>query len=215
MSTVKVFCISISLALIALATGVDGSDSMAKTIEKDAGRTEKATFAGGCFWCMEEPFDKLPGVVSVTVGYTGGPVKNPTYKQVSAGGTGHAEAVQIVYDPSKLEYGKLLDIFWHNIDPTVTNRQFCDTGSQYRTGIFYHGEEQRVLAQQSKETLEKTKPFRESIVTEITRAQEFYPAEEYHQHYYKKNPIRYKFYRNGCGRDRRLRELWGEAAGGH
>ncbi len=208
MSTVKVFCISMSLALLAVATGVDGSDSMAKTMEK-------ATFAGGCFWCMEEPFDKLPGVVSVTVGYTGGPVKNPTYKQVSAGGTGHTEAVQIVYDPSKLEYGKLLDIFWHNIDPTVTNRQFCDTGSQYRTGIFYHGEKQRELAQKSKETLEKTKPFRESIVTEITRAQEFYPAEEYHQHYYKKNPIRYKFYRNGCGRDRRLRELWGEAAGGH
>jgi peptide-methionine (S)-S-oxide reductase len=184
-----------SLALIGAVTVMAGSDSMSKTMEKGAGRTEKA--------------------ISVTVGYIGGTVKNPTYKQVSAGRTGHTEAVQIVYDPSKFEYEKLLDIFWHNVDPTVINRQFCDTGSQYRTGVFYHSEEQRMLARKSKETLEKTKPFRGSIVTEITRAQEFYPAEEYHQHYYKKNPIRYKYYRNGCGRDRRLRELWGEAAGGH
>ena len=174
---------------------------------------ETATFAGGCFWCMESPFDKLPGVVAVTVGYTGGAVKNPTYEQVSAGGTGHAEAVQIVYNPSEIGYEKLLDVFWHNTDPTVKDRQFCDVGSQYRPGIFYHGEEQRLLALRSKEALEKTKPFKEPILTEVTAAGEFYPAEEYHQHYYRKNPIRYKYYRSGCGRDRRLKELWGDAAG--
>jgi peptide-methionine (S)-S-oxide reductase len=175
--------------------------------------TEKATFAGGCFWCMEAPFDKLPGVVSVTPGYSGGQIKNPTYEQVSAGGTGHAEAVQIVFDPSKTSYGKLLDIYWHNIDPTVTDRQFCDVGTQYRSAIFYHSEDQRRTALQSKAALEKSKPFKGSVLTEITPAGEFYAAEEYHQHYYKKNPLRYKYYRSGCGRDRRLKELWGSAAG--
>ena len=175
--------------------------------------TEKATFAGGCFWCMEAPFDKLPGVVSVTPGYSGGQQKSPTYEQVSAGGTGHAESVQIVFDPSKTSYGKLLDVYWRNIDPTVTDRQFCDVGGQYRSAIFYHGEEQHRAALQSKAALEKNKPFKGPVVTEITAAGEFYPAEEYHQHYYKKNPLRYKFYRNGCGRDRRLKELWGSAAG--
>jgi len=172
-----------------------------------------ATLAGGCFWCMEAPFDKLPGVVSVMPGYIGGHVKNPTYEQVSAGGTGHAEAVQIVYDPARIGYDKLLEIFWRNIDPTVRNRQFCDIGSQYRTGIFYHGEEQRLLAVKSKEALEKTKPFRGPIVTEITAAGEFYPAEEYHRQYYKKNPLRYNYYRSACGRDNRLKELWGDKAG--
>ncbi|MBK5095700.1 MAG: peptide-methionine (S)-S-oxide reductase MsrA [Deltaproteobacteria bacterium] len=162
---------------------------------------------------MEAPFDKLPGVASVTAGYTGGKVKDPTYQQVSAGKTGHTEAVQIVYDPSKIGYERLLDIFWHNIDPTVTDRQFCDIGSQYRSGIFTHSEEQAHLARKSNEALSKTKPFKEPIVTEITPASEFYPAEEYHQHYYKKNPIRYSYYRTGCGRDRRLKALWGEAAG--
>jgi peptide-methionine (S)-S-oxide reductase len=174
--------------------------------------TEKATFAGGCFWCMEAPFDKLPGVLSVTAGYSGGQVKNPTYEQVSAGGTGHAEAVQIVFDPSKTGYGKLLDIYWRNIDPTVKDRQFCDVGSQYRSAIFYHSEEQRRFALKSKTTLEKNKPFKGPVVTEITPAGEFYQAEEYHQHYYKKNPLRYAYYRSGCGRDRRLKELWGNAA---
>jgi peptide-methionine (S)-S-oxide reductase len=178
-----------------------------------AASTEKATFAGGCFWCMEAPFDKLPGVVSVTPGYTGSTVKNPSYQQVSAGGTGHAEAVQIVFDPSKTSYSRLLDIFWHNIDPTVKDRQFCDIGNQYRSGIFYHGEEQRRLAEQSKSALEKNKPFKGPVVTEITPAGEFYPAEEYHQHYYKKNPLRYSYYRTSCGRDRRLKELWGSDAG--
>jgi peptide-methionine (S)-S-oxide reductase len=176
-------------------------------------RTAKATFAGGCFWCMEHPFDSLEGVISVTSGYTGGTKKNPTYQEVSAGGTGHAESVQIVYDPAKIGYGKLLEVFWHNIDPTTPNRQFCDVGSQYRPAIFYHDEEQKRLAEASKRDLEKTKPFKESVVTEIAPASEFYPAEEYHQHYYKKNPVRYKFYRYNCGRDQRLKELWGAKAG--
>ncbi|MBJ6726470.1 peptide-methionine (S)-S-oxide reductase MsrA [Geomesophilobacter sediminis] len=170
---------------------------------------EKATFAGGCFWCMEHPFDELPGVVSVTSGYTGGTRKNPTYEEVSAGGTGHAESVQVVYDPSRISYQKLLDVYWHNIDPTVKDRQFCDVGHQYRSAIFYHNEEQRRLAEQSKRALEQHKPFAGPIQTEIVPASTFYPAEEYHQHYYKKNPIRYKFYRTNCGRDRRLKELWG------
>jgi peptide-methionine (S)-S-oxide reductase len=174
---------------------------------------ERATFAGGCFWCMEAPFDKLPGVLSVTSGYTGGMVKNPTYRQVSDGGTGHAESVQVVFDPSRISYAKLLEVYWHNVDPTNPDGQFCDKGAQYRTAIFYHGEEQRRAAEQSRQALEKTRPFRERIVTEIVPAGEFWPAEEYHQHYYRKNPIRYAYYRNGCGRDRRLKELWGSAAG--
>lgn len=176
-------------------------------------KNEIATFAGGCFWCMEAPFDKLPGVISVTSGYTGGDTKNPTYEQVSAGFTGHAESVQIVFDPTKIGYARLLDVFWHNIDPTVTDRQFCDVGNQYRSAIFYHSEEQHKIALQSKAALEKNKPFRAPIVTEITAATSFYPAEDYHQHYYKKNPLRYKYYRSSCGRDRRLKELWGSAAG--
>lgn len=174
---------------------------------------QKATFAGGCFWCMEQPFDELPGVVSVTSGYTGGYKKNPTYEEVSSGGTGHTEAVQILYDPSKIGYDKLLNRFWHNIDPTVKDRQFCDVGNQYRSGIFYHDEEQRRLAMASKKSLEANKPFKEPIVTEVVAASAFYPAEEYHQNYYKKNPIRYKYYRTSCGRDKRLKELWGNAAG--
>lgn len=207
------YLLPLSLALVAATSVAAGKEPGANMKEKATHTLDKATFAGGCFWCMESPFDKLPGVVSVTVGYTGGTVKNPTYEQVSAGGTGHAEAVQIVYNPSEIGYGKLLDVFWHNTDPTVKDRQFCDVGLQYRPAIFYHGEEQRMLALKSKEELGKTKPFKEPILTEITAAGEFYPAEEYHQHYYRKNPIRYKFYRSGCGRDRRLKELWGDAAG--
>jgi len=213
MSPRKGSMIALLFSFIAATTVVAGNDSMKKTTETATGKFEKATFAGGCFWCMEAPFDKLPGVVSVTSGYTGGNMKNPTYKQVSAGGTGHAEAVQIVYDPTRIGYTKLLDVFWHNTDPTVADRQFCDVGSQYRPGIFYHSEEQRLLALKSKGSLEKSKPFKELIVTEVTKAGEFYPAEEYHQQYYKKNPIRYRYYRNGCGRDQRLKELWGDAAG--
>lgn len=179
----------------------------------NAADLERAVFAGGCFWCMEAPFDKLPGVVSVTAGYTGGHSKNPTYKEVSAGGTGHAEAVQIVYEPSKISYRALLAVFWRNIDPTVTDRQFCDVGHQYRAAIFYRGEEQHKAALQSKAALERSRPFREPVVTEVTPATEFYPAEEYHQHYYKKNPLRYRYYRNGCGRDKRLKDLWGSEIG--
>jgi peptide-methionine (S)-S-oxide reductase len=174
---------------------------------------EIATFAGGCFWCMEPPFDKLDGVISTTSGYTGGKTKNPSYQEVSAGNTGHAESVRIVYDPSKISYSRLLEVFWHNIDPTALNRQFCDSGNQYRSAIFYHNEMQKKLALESKLSLEKTKPFQGPIVTEITPASEFYPAEEYHQDYYRKNPIRYKYYRYSCGRDKRLKELWGNEAG--
>jgi peptide-methionine (S)-S-oxide reductase len=162
---------------------------------------------------MEHPFDELTGVLSVTSGYTGGTKLDPTYEEVSAGGTGHAESVQIVYDPAKIGYEKLLQVYWHNIDPTVRDRQFCDHGHQYRSAIFYHNETQRQLAMKSRNALEKNKPFREPVVTEITRATEFYPAEEYHQHYYKKNPIRYTYYRSRCGRDARLKELWGNTAG--
>ena len=171
----------------------------------------KATFAGGCFWCMEPPFDKLVGVVSTTSGYTGGNKLNPTYREVSDGGTGHAEAVQIVYDPGKISYEKLLNVFWHNIDPTVKDQQFCDHGSQYRTAIFYQGDDQKKLAEAAKVALMKSKPFKADIVTEISAASTFYPAEDYHQDYYIKNPVKYKFYRFNCGRDARLRELWGES----
>jgi len=172
-----------------------------------------ATFAGGCFWCMEPPYDKIPGVTATISGYTGGRTANPTYEQVSSGTTGHAEAVQVVYDPKKVTYEKLLEVFWVNVDPTVKDRQFCDGGTQYRTGIFYHDEAQRRAAEASKAALEKSKPFKEPIVTPIEMASAFYPAEEYHQDYYMKNPVRYNFYRTGCGRDARLKQLWGDKAG--
>jgi peptide-methionine (S)-S-oxide reductase len=171
--------------------------------------TAKATFAGGCFWCEQAAFEKVPGVISVTSGYTGGTVANPTYEQVSAGRTGHQEAVEVVYDPAKVSYQQLLDFFWRNADPTDAQGQFCDRGPEYRSQIFYHDETQRKLAEESKQALEKTKPFKEPIVTEITVAGPFYRAEEYHQEYHSKNPVRYKFYRFNCGRDRRLQQLWG------
>lgn len=170
----------------------------------------KATFAAGCFWCTEEAMDKLPGVISTTSGYMGGSKKNPTYQQVSAGTTGHAEVVQVVYDPKKVSYEQLLEQFWLNHDPTVTDRQFCDAGSQYRPSIFYHDEEQKRLAEASKAKWAKAKPFPQPILTPIVKATEFWPAEGYHQDYYKKNPIRYKFYSTGCGRYARLDELWGK-----
>jgi peptide-methionine (S)-S-oxide reductase len=159
---------------------------------------------------MEPPFDKLDGVISSTSGYIGGQKKDPTYEEVSAGVTGHTEAVEIVYDSTKVGYEKLLEVFWRNIDPTTANRQFCDVGSQYRTGIFYHDEEQKKLAEKSKRDIDESGKLSSPIVTEITEATEFYPAEDYHQDYYKKNPIRYKYYRFGCGRDDRLDELWGD-----
>jgi len=176
----------------------------------DRSETAYATFAGGCFWCMEADFQKIKGVISVTSGYTGGTVVNPTYKQVSAGGTGHTEAVRIVYDPTIISFDELLANFWNSIDPTVSDRQFCDVGSQYRSAIFYHNDAQRDASQRSRAELEESAGFSAPIVTEITAATTFYPAEAYHQDYSKKNPIRYAYYRKGCGRDRRLAELWGE-----
>jgi len=175
-----------------------------------AGRLEQATFAGGCFWCMEPPFEKLPGVVSVTAGYTGGTKKNPTYEEVSSGRTGHAEAVEVVYDPSKVAYEQLLEVFWRNIDPTQAYGQFADRGTQYRTAIFYHAEEQKRLAEASKDQLEQSGKFDKPIVTEIAPASTFYPAEEYHQDYYKKHSIHYKLYRAGSGREGFLRTVWGD-----
>jgi len=210
---ISVVLAAVVAALFTVTCALSGTTKTIQPASAQAGATARATFAGGCFWCMEHPFDELPGVISVTSGYTGGQKKNPNYREVSAGGTGHAEAVQIIYDPSKISYDKLLSVFWYNIDPTVKDRQFCDSGNQYRSAIFYHSDEQRQAAVKSKGMLEKSKPFREPVVTEITQAGEFYPAEEYHQHYYKKNPLRYQYYRSGCGRDKRLGELWGKDAG--
>ncbi len=173
--------------------------------------TAKATFAGGCFWCVEADFDKVPGVVSTTSGYTGGTVANPTYKQVTAKTTGHAEVVQIVYDPAKVSYEQLLATFWRSIDPTTKDRQFCDVGSPYRTAIFANDDAQLAAAKASLAALDKSKPFKEPIVTTIERAGAFYPAEDYHQDYYKKNQLRYQYYRSSCGRDARLAQLWGTA----
>jgi peptide-methionine (S)-S-oxide reductase len=172
-----------------------------------------ATFAGGCFWCMEGPFDHIPGVVATIVGYTGGKTADPTYPQVSSGQTGHAEAVAVVYDPKKVSYEKLLEVFWVNVDPTTSDRQFCDAGTQYRSEIFYHDEAQRRAAEASRAQVERTKKFKEPIVTKIESAGTFYPAEDYHQDFYIKNPVRYQLYRTGCGRDARLKELWGDRAG--
>lgn len=194
------------MALAAAAWLAAGASAPAQT-------TAKATFAGGCFWCVEADFDKLPGVISTTSGYIGGRVANPSYEQVAAKQTGHAEAVEIVYDPAKVSYEQLLQHFWHNIDPTTRDAQFCDHGSPYRTAIFTHGEAQWRAALASKAALEKSKPFKQPIVTEIVAAGPFYAAEAYHQDYYRKNPVRYKYYRTSCGRDERLKQLWGAKAG--
>ena len=198
----------LSVSLIMMTASVFAKD---KGHAASVPRLEKALFAGGCFWCMESAFDKLEGVKAVISGYTGGHKKNPTYEEVSSGATGHAEAIEITYDPAVISYSKLLDVFWHNIDPTVKDRQFCDVGAQYRTAIWYQNEEQRRLAEESKKALEKSHRFKGPIYTEITQAAQFYPAEEYHQKYYQKNPLRYKFYRHNCGRDQRLKELWGNS----
>jgi peptide-methionine (S)-S-oxide reductase len=201
-----------ALALLALL-GLSGKPAAQAAQAQPGRQLAKATFAGGCFWCMEPPFDKIDGVASTTSGYTGGTKKNPSYEEVSSGGTGHAESVQVLYDPSKVSYAKLLEVYWHNIDPTVANRQFCDAGEQYRTAIFYHDAEQKRLAEETRAEVQKK--LGKTVQTQIVAASAFYPAEEYHQDYYKKNPIRYKFYRTGCGRDERLQEIWGDAAGGH
>lgn len=171
-------------------------------------KTEEAIFAGGCFWCTEADFDKVPGVLETISGYIGGKEMNPTYQQVSSGGTGHTEAVKVIYDPSKVTYAQLVEYFWKTIDPTVKDQQFCDVGRQYRSGIFFLNAEQQRIASASKEALEKSGRFKQ-IYTEVTQATRFWPAEEYHQNYHQKNPIRYYYYRTGCGRDRRLAELWG------
>lgn len=173
------------------------------------GTLSKAYFAGGCFWCMEEAFEKVEGVLSATSGYMGGTVANPSYEEVSAGRTGHAESVEVVYDPAKVSYQKLLDAFWQNVDPVTPNAQFCDHGSQYRSAIFFQTDEEKRASDASRQALEQSKRFNEPIVTQIVMAAKFYPAEEYHQDYYKKNPVRYKLYKYNCGRAKRLEALWG------
>jgi peptide-methionine (S)-S-oxide reductase len=194
-----------SLATAACLLAAGASLAFAQT---PAAKTETATFAGGCFWCVESDFDKVDGVISTTSGYTGGKTANPTYREVGGGGTGHAEAVAIVYDPAKVSYEKLLNVFWRSVDPTVKDRQFCDSGNEYRTAIFYHNEEQRKLAEATKKEAEAV--LKQPIVTEIVPASSFYNAEDYHQDYYKKNPSKYTFYRWNCGRDQRLQQLWGK-----
>ncbi len=207
----KVLSTTLGLLLLSLfgASYVRSSSEEKIMLTPPVKKLALATFAGGCFWCMEPPFDKLEGVVSTTSGYGGGHVENPSYKQVSSGGTGHAEVVQILYNPDKVDYEKLLDVFWHNIDPTARDRQFCDTGSEYRSGIFYHDLEQKRMADESKRKLEAEGRFGSEIATQIEKAGKFWPAEDYHQDYYVKNPTRYKYYRYRCGRDHRLEELWG------
>ncbi len=201
------FRLGISLFTVAAAAAVSCVANRAP-----AG-TARATFAGGCFWCMEEPFERLPGVVSVVAGFAGGTEANPTYRKVSAGASGYAESVEIVYDPSRIPYARLLDVFWHNVDPLSANGQFCDRGRQYRSAIFFHDEEQRRLAEESKRRIEQQ--LGAPAVTEIAPASKFYPAEPYHQDFYKKNPGKYHEYVEGCGRHRRLQQLWGsEAASG-
>jgi peptide-methionine (S)-S-oxide reductase len=197
------------VAGLALAAAASAAAAQSMQPANDAGG-KTAIFAGGCFWCMEHPFDEIDGVVSVTSGYSGGSKQNPTYEEVSSGTTGHAEAVQVVYDPGKVSYQKLVDVFWHNIDPLTANAQFCDHGTQYRSAIFYQGDEQKRVAEASKEALTKSGRFDKPIVTQIVAASTFWPAEGYHQHYYKTNSVRYKFYRYNCGRDQRLEQLWGK-----
>jgi peptide-methionine (S)-S-oxide reductase len=196
----------LGIALMA-ATPIGTAAQTASPSMPDKPKTAIATFAGGCFWCVEADFDKVDGVISTTSGYIGGRVKNPTYHQVSAGGTGHAEAVEIVYDPSKVSYAKLVDYFWRHVDPLTKDAQFCDHGHQYRTAIFYHGDEQKQVAEASKKKV--AAELKHKVYTEIAPAGPFYKAEGYHQDYYQKNPIRYKFYRYSCGRDARVAEVWG------
>jgi peptide-methionine (S)-S-oxide reductase len=201
---------------VALSLGATAawSGSTPQRASGSAAGQATAIFAGGCFWCMEPPFDRLDGVVSTTSGYTSGTRVNPTYEEVSAGGTGHTEALKIVYDPSKISYEKLLQVFWRNHDPLTANGQFCDMGSQYRAGIYYGTEEEKRSAEASKAAIARSGRFTQPIVTEIVAATAFYPAEDYHQDYYLKNPLKYKFYSTSCGRAKRLKELWGSEAGG-
>jgi len=204
--------IAAALLMALFAAGAPGSGwAQARLAGKAA--VAKATFAGGCFWCMEEAYDKVPGVIATVSGYMGGLVKDPTYELVSTGRTGHAEVVEVAFDPAKVSYARLVEIFWRNINPTQQDAQFCDHGPQYRSGIFYHDDEQKRIAEASRKALEKNKPFPGKIVTEVTKATPFYPAEGYHQDYYRKNPARYRFYKSGCGREARLQQLWGKSGG--
>ena len=196
------------LFAVLFAAAQAAAQAPAKPAPKPALAT--ATFAGGCFWCVEEAFDKVPGVASTVSGFMGGHLKNPTYEQVVTGRTGHAEAVQVQFDPAKVSYEKLLDVFWRNVDPTQKDGQFCDHGPHYRTAIFVHDDQQRKLAEASRAALQKNKPFKGDIVTEITRASDFYPADVKHQDFYLKNPTHYRFYKSGCGREARLQQLWGK-----
>ena len=201
----------ITRSVITVAILLIGAWSMQSTSQAAADATlGKAYFAGGCFWCMEEVFEKVEGVLSATSGYMGGAVSNPTYEEVSAGRTGHTESVEVVYDPAKVSYQKLLDAFWHNVDPITPNAQFCDHGSQYRSAIFFQTEDEKRASDSSKQSIEQSRRFKEPIVTQIAMAPQFYHAEEYHQDFYKKNPIRYKLYKYNCGRAQRLEELWGK-----
>lgn len=177
----------------------------------ESGEPAKAYFAGGCFWCMEEAFEKVDGVIAAISGYMGGTVQNPSYEEVSSGRTGHAESVEVLYDPSKVSYNQLLEAFWRNVDPITPNAQFCDHGTQYRAAIFYQNDQEKRFAEESKQAIEQSKRFTQPIVTQIVPASQFYAAEEYHQDFYKKNPIRYKFYKYNCGRAQRLDELWGKS----
>ena len=209
-------CLASALLCLGLhAAAQTASGAAAQTAAGATPASAKAIFAGGCFWCVESDFDHVPGVLATTSGYIGGSTANPTYEQVSAKRTGHAEAVEVVFDPAKVSYSQLVEHFWRTIDPTTRDRQFCDAGSPYRTAIFARDAEQLKIAQASKAALDKTKPFKEPIVTEIVMAGAFYPAEEYHQDFYKKNPIRYQYYRSSCGRDARLKQLWGAQAVSH
>ena len=200
-----------ALSILTMTVLLIGGWSAQSTDQAAADSTPgKAYFAGGCFWCMEEVFEKVDGVLSATSGYMGGTVSNPTYEEVSAGRTGHAESVEVVYDPAKVSYQKLLDAFWRNVDPITPNAQFCDHGNQYRSAIFFQTDEEKRASDSSKQTIEQSKRFKEPIVTQIVMASRFFPAEEYHQDFYKKNPVRYKFYKYNCGRAQRLEELWGK-----
>jgi peptide-methionine (S)-S-oxide reductase len=204
----------LALGLVLLAcTSSDAEDTGPASAQAavPAAVADTATFAGGCFWCMEPPYDKIDGVASTTSGFAGGEKANPSYREVASGATKHTEVVQIVYDSTKVSYERLLRVYWHNVDPFDGSGQFCDRGSQYRPAIFAHTDRQRRLAEQSKETVAAR--FDQSLAVTINDLDAFYAAEEYHQNYYQKNPADYKRYRQGCGRDARLREIWGEAAG--
>ena len=204
------FIVIILLSLITLTQAdIVYADNESKGANIDNKEIEKAVFAGGCFWCMQNPYDELKGVVSTAVGYTGGNKDNPTYEEVCAGNTGHAEAIEVLYDPLQISYTELLNVFWRNIDPTTLNRQFADAGTQYRTAIFYHNEEQKQSAESSKLEMERSGIYDDSIATEITPASTFYRAEDYHQKYYEKCPLKYKMYKSGSGREQYLEDMWG------